>query len=114
MDEPAATPEEKPRFLLPEGCKDLIDALRLRPEDNREVAAETGVPLTFETKLPTAVWIREPITVRDLATALGLPAHKVVAALMTLNVFASLTTQIDFTQAAGVCWRYGVIAHKVP
>jgi hypothetical protein len=114
MDEPGTSPEEKPRFLLPDGCKDLIDALRLEREDNHEVAAETSVPLTFETKVPTAVWIREPITVRDLATALAIPPHRVVAALMTLNVFASLTTEIDFTQAAGVCWHYGVIAHKVP
>lgn len=57
--------------------------------------------------------IPDPVVVRDLAFALQMKPHAVVAGLMDLNFFVSIATQIDFATASSLCSRYGVVAHKI-
>jgi hypothetical protein len=82
--------EEEFRYSLPEGAKNLNDAF-----------------------LPKSISVPDPVSVYDLAAALRMKPHLVVAGLMHLNTFASLTTPIDFTTVSALCSRYGVVAHKV-
>lgn len=82
--------EEKPRYLLPGGAKDLGDVL-----------------------LPKSVSVPDPISVGDLATALRIKPFILVAALMDLNIFASLRTALDFDTVSAFCSRHGVIARKI-
>jgi len=60
---PEDTPDpdsEKPRFLLPEGCKDLIDALRVQQQkagscgnDNSNLSRRTIQAFSFLRNSPT-------------------------------------------------------------
>ena len=116
-DNPQKEPE-KPRFLLlPDGCKDLIDALRLQQQQAE--APELAYPIVSFSpveppqELPASVMLPDPVSIRDLALALHLKPYKVVGSLIRLNVFASLNTEIDFNTASTVCSHYGVAATKV-
>ena len=82
--------EEKPRYLLPGAAKDLGDVL-----------------------LPKSVSIPDPISVIDLAAALHIKPFILIAALMDLNIFASVNMTLDFDTVSSFCSRHGVVAHKV-
>ncbi len=110
MDEDAPQPEpEKPRFLLPEGCKDLVDALRLQQQikETGSTSAEPPQPL------PKSVALPDPVSVRDLASALHRRPFEVIGSLMEFNLFCSLNTQLDFQAASALCLSYGVAATKI-
>ena len=120
MREDDKPPEEKPRYLLPDGCKDLIDALHLqRQPPNSGPAAAPGdpppMPIPFSPPggLPKSISIPDPVILRDLATTLHTKSHVIIHALMYQNVFATAQTEIDFPTAAALCSRLGVVAHKV-
>src|SRR5438132_427427 len=119
-DAPEEEPEiEKPRFLLPEGCKDLIDVIRLQQQREEHAEAERAcfsisvTDASPEQPLPKSVRLPDSVTVGDLASALHLKPFKVICSLMELNVFASLNTKIDYRTARTVCLHYGVTAHRV-
>jgi hypothetical protein len=138
-DDPQPEPE-KPRFLLPDGCKDLIDALHLReqpqPQPQPEPPAplakappapvDSSPPLVVEIlptgivglaagspkNLPRSVTLADSVTVRELAAAPHLESFHVIGSLMELNVFASVGSPLQFGIAAALCARYGVVALK--
>jgi hypothetical protein len=101
--DPEDDPEEpeKPRFLLPDGCKDLVDALRLQEKQSVPYLLPCG-----------AIVISDAVTVRDLASVLCVKPFELIGSLMDLNVFASINSSIRFATAAAVCARYGVVAQK--
>ena len=115
MDEDMPQPEpEKPRFLLPDGCKDLIDALRLQRQIDGAESSQDGPSSTqLPQLLPTSVALPDPVVVRDLASALHLKPYQVIGSLMQFNVFASFNTELDFDTASKLCSYYGVAATKV-
>ena len=82
--------EEKPRYLLPGGAKDLGDVL-----------------------LPKSVSVPDPISVGDLAVALHIKPFILIAALMDLNIFASLNMKLDFDTVSSFCSRHGVVVYKI-
>ncbi|MCX6855320.1 MAG: hypothetical protein NTV80_10495 [Verrucomicrobia bacterium] len=125
MDEDTPQQEhEKPRFLLlPDGCKDLIDALRLQQQQGEvpEVAyphvlvtaAEPTTASEPPQALPSSVTLTDPVSIRDLASALHLKPYKVVYTLIRLKIFVSdLDAELDFDTASMVCSHYGVAATK--
>jgi hypothetical protein len=89
-DEGDEQPEDEFRYSLPEGAKNLNDAF-----------------------LPKSISVPDPVSVHDLASALRMKPHFVIAGLMHLNTFASLNTQLDFNTVSTLCSRYGVVAHKI-
>ncbi len=121
---------------MPEGCKDLIEALRWRakqppkppvppakaPPDTVDSgpppglgilpAGIVGLAAGSPKDLPKIVTLSDPVTVRELATALHLKPFHVIGSLMELNVFASLNSPLQFGLAAASCARYGVVAYK--
>jgi hypothetical protein len=116
MAEDDTPPEEKPRYLLPDGCKDLIDALHLQHESEPESTPDdtpSATPQSPPEPLPATVSIPDPVLLRDLATALHLKSYAVIQALMHESVFATPQTEIDFQIASALCSRLGVVAHKV-
>jgi len=62
---------------------------------------------------PLEVTLSDPITVRDLATALHAQFYQVIAVLMQHDVFSHADTSLDFATASVVCTHYGVAPHKV-
>jgi hypothetical protein len=87
-----STPEDEPRHLLPEGAKNLSDAFP-----------------------PDSISVPDPVSVRDLAAALRMKPHFVIAGLMRLEryAFPSLQTEVDFPTVFALCADYGVVAHKI-
>ena len=115
-DTPQQGPE-KPRFLLPDGCKDLIDALRLQQQQSAGAELSqhdnSTPPDSAPQPFPASVALPDPVIVRDLASVLHLKPFQVVGSLMLLNVLATLNTALDFNTASALCSHYGVSATKV-
>jgi hypothetical protein len=114
MNDDTPLPEpEKPRFLLPEGCKDLIDVLRLQQRAAEEEPMDRA-SADMPQPLPASVALPDPVVVRDLARALRLRPFQVISRLMELGVFASINGKLDFKTASALCARLGIIATKLP
>jgi translation initiation factor IF-2 len=64
-------------------------------------------------ELPSSVTLPDPVSIRDLASALHLKPYQVVGSLIRLKIFASLNAELDFNTASTVCSLYGVAATKV-
>jgi hypothetical protein len=116
-DTPKQQPE-KPRFLLlPDGCKDLIDVLRLQQQQaDAPVLAYPTVsfsPAEPPQELPASVTLPDPVSVRALASALHLKPYEIVGSLTRFKIFTSFNTELDFNTASTLCSHYGVAAIKV-
>ena len=106
-EEEPIPPEPEPRFLLPGGCKDLIDVLQLK---GRPFGDMGNLPTPV---LPVSVAIPEPVAVEQLALALNLKPFAIIDSLMRLNIFATVETLLRFDVASEVCARHGVRADRL-
>lgn len=101
---------EKPRYLLPEGCQDLNDVIRLQ-----EQGAGGGAELTTHASVsapPVCITISDFVTVGALAHLLQVKPYRLICALIKFKTFACATSIISFATAAKVCAYYGVAVHK--
>lgn len=97
-------------YLLPPGCKDLIDALKLAPPGSSHAPLAPGEPAsTMQVLL-----VPNPTSVAHLAALLGQKPFKVIADLMELGVFASVKQLLPFETVAAVARKYGYLAKPVP
>ena len=92
-------------YLLPEGCKDLIDVPKYRtlppptpPEPLPPVIGEIEVP--------------ELMTVRQLAHVLKQKPFKIMADLMGFKVMVTLNQGISFDVISKVARKYGFTVRK--
>jgi translation initiation factor IF-2 len=133
----------KRSYLLPPGCKDLIDLLKLEqqkkplpiklPMHPAETAFIPGVdeflgvwklkkkkPTKSETASPASgtslreVTIPETILVMELAKVAGQKPFKIIADLMEIGVFANMKQKVRFDSASRVLKKYGITAKKAP
>lgn len=107
---------DKPRYLLPEGCSDLLDVI-LRDERpsapaGHRVPASKEAPPKAAPKLPLQVTVPDPVQVADLAARLQMKDYRLVSILLTFKVFVCAERWIDFKTAAAVCESLGVKATK--
>lgn len=105
---------EKPRYLLPEGCQDLNDVIRLQ-----EVSGDRGAELKKNASvsaagpsLPVCVTISGLVTVGALAYLLHVKPYRLIGTLIKFKTFVCATSVISFDTAAKVCAYYGVAVHK--
>lgn len=61
---------------------------------------------------PAEVSLTDPITVRDLATALQVQFYHVVAVLMKHDIYKTAADNLDFSTASLVCTHYGVTPRR--
>jgi len=103
---------EKPRYLLPEGCKDLNDVVLLqeRAFALSEVEEMPASPPSHE--VPFCITIPESVAVGDLAGLLHLKPYKLISALIEFQVFASLKSEVTFETASMVCAHLGVAVKR--
>jgi hypothetical protein len=132
------TPEQYHRgYLLPPGCKDLIDVLRLQelekqamlqPPLRSGLASITGsesfshVWKINEAKLkplPIAdpgffleIQLGDTVRIQFLASVLGRKAAEILGDLMELGVFVTSEAEISFDEAAKLLRKYGLSARK--
>jgi len=130
----------KRNYLLPPGCKDLIDLLKLEemkppfplldvgqsplPQAGQFVTAwklpgkhKKAKPSAAQsTPAPTGsfreVEIPETIAVSALAEIVGQKPFHIIADFMAFGVFATLHSEVQFEAAAKVLRKYGLIAKK--
>src|SRR4051812_24193555 len=128
------TPEQYQRgYLLPPGCKDLIDALRLQELERMmfQPPPITGEVPVIGAEQFSQVWKLKPaklkpvgsvtssafllevklgltIPIERLASLLGHKPFQIVADLMELGIFLSTTDSLDFETAAKVLRKYGL------
>src|SRR6266487_918101 len=113
-------------YLLPNGCKDLIDVLKLKPsfiaEDCKNLIDISKLkPQVFKLKpkqqspkhpvpLPSIVGeivIPEQTSVSQLAAILGKKPFQIIADVMELGVFANVKQPLDFKIISSVARKYG-------
>lgn len=139
-DDLAFSESEKPRYLLPEGCKDLYDVIRqqeLAEERRKQTEAisaaleklagmATKPQTTYEDlsgalkkhwqttskELPLSIRVPDPVTVGALADMLHVKAYVVIAALVKFHIFASADDVLPFAKASQVCTYFGVAVTK--
>src|ERR1019366_5115172 len=89
---------KKRDYLLPEGCKDLIDALKpkVQPLQQSPAAPRPLPPIVGE------MTFAGQMTVGDLAAVLKQKPFQVIVDLMELGVFANMHEQIVFETIAQV------------
>ena len=99
-------PFDRREYLLPPGCKDLIDKTRLAREQSQRKPGKHGK------REKPVVYLPSRIIVRDLASALGAKLPKVITLLKEMKVFTSINQKIPFYTAAKVAARCGYEGKK--
>ena len=111
-------------YLLPEGCKDLIDLIRLGLKSQSEIVVrlpllqpkpQTGVffkpaspPPVMKGDLP----VSDRTTVKELAALLGQEPFKIIADAMELGIFANVNQPLGFKAIAHIAGKYGYTAKR--
>ena len=95
-------------YLLPEGCKDLIDAFKPKVQNRPppQPSPQTPPPIVGEMIIP------EWMTVNELAAALKQKPVRIVADLLEVGVFATVKHQLDFDTISKVVRKYGFTAKR--
>jgi hypothetical protein len=94
-------------YLLPEGCKDLMDVQKL--EEKAALKHPTPKP-PLPGPLPPVlgeVIIPPHTTVLRLASILGQKPLQIVADLMEIGVFANMNHELDFDTISKITRKYG-------
>jgi translation initiation factor IF-2 len=108
-------------YLLPDGCKDLIDVLKRKPHP---ISATSCQPQHKKFK-PTHPLLKHPVppvvgelvipapaSVSELAKLLGQKPFKIIADVMELGFFVSAKQSLSFEIVSSVARKYGFIAKR--
>ena len=116
-------------YLLPEGCKDLVDLLNLQlkqqlpkpyflPKLPKPFPNPQAKPINWKKPppppLPREITIASQISVSDLAILLGHKPFHIIADLMELGVFANVMHLLSFETASQIATKYGFTLKKSP
>lgn len=102
--------QEKPsrNFLLPNGCKDLLDVIR---QDESQDVAPASPPPEMEVGYETTVQqieLHGEITVKALAERLEVPSYRIIAQLIQWHVFMANDQRVlDEALAIRVAQAFG-------
>ena len=102
-------------YLLPKGCKDLIDVINLFQEKRKPtiVLKAVSTPSDQELKSSVDLLVSEPITVRELASLLNQKPFEIIADLMDLGVFATVNQCLGFEAVSQIARKYGYLAKRL-
>jgi hypothetical protein len=106
-------------YLLPQGCKDLIDVTKikfvqstlLKPLD----PLSTFIPTKASEPLPPPtrqVFISPQTTVKKLAALLGQKPFTIICDLVQFGTFASIDDLLDFKMISLIARKYGFTTIK--
>ena len=95
-------------YLLPEGCKDLVDTLKPQIEQKQNVSSKPAQ----QPAIIGEIAVTEQMTVGEVAGSLKQKPFQIIADLMELGVFANVHQQIPFEIIVHVMRKYGFRAKK--
>ena len=81
-------------------------AAKKAPAAPAAAAKEASAPAKAD-KGGKEIHLKTPVTVRDLADALGKKPNELIGMLMTMNTFAAINQVLDVEKVEAVCERYG-------
>ncbi len=93
---------QKRGYLLPEGCKDLIDALKLAGTSASAASLASSGELV----------VAGPMSIQELATVLKKRPFEIIADLMGFGVFVTVNQRVAFDSIARLLRKYGWSARK--
>ena len=96
---------------LPEGCKDLMDVLKLKDQSMPQSLQQVVAPLPLPPVIGE-ITIGEPMTVYDLSMALKQKPFQIIADVMMLGIFVNVHQRIKFEIISSVARKYGFIVKK--
>jgi hypothetical protein len=98
-------------YLLPAGCKDLIDVIHLEAQQKEkcQVGDLPGVP----PPITSEIFVTTATTVGEMARLLGQATSAIMADLMQIGVFATPQQVIGFEAISKVARKYGYLAKRV-
>jgi len=99
-------------YLLPKGCKDLIDVINLQKSAKLQWPWQVAQSSTESPPVTGAIVVREGISVGEFAALLGQKPFKIIADLMELGIFASLKQVVDFETMRRLARKYGYEAKR--
>ncbi len=100
-------------YLLPTGCRDLIDAIKLKAEPQPKIFLKPpSAPAEQLPALKGDLMVSEPTTVKQLAALLGEKPFKIIADAMELGVFATVNQTLSFEAISRIARKYGFIAKR--
>jgi hypothetical protein len=117
-------------YLLPEGCKDLIDVWKFKFPPGRDVwkpqflfqapwptakpqhKSPTPGPTAPPSPIVGEIVFSQTMTVGELAKAVKQKPVVIIADLMGLGVFATMNQLVSFEMAARVARRFGYTLRK--
>ena len=108
MDQPSEQSENR-GFLLPPGCKDLIDALKLQPHQgpmHPSLWPGEIQPLIGELLIP------DQTSVVQLAMLLDQKPFRIMADVLRLGLFVTIDEVLSFEIITVVARKYGFIAKR--
>jgi hypothetical protein len=108
-------------YLLPKGCKDLNDVLKLKQNQVASLlphlpgaSADTTLkPWKLSPALPPItgeILIPPDTTVKKLAALLGKKPYQIIGELMQLGMFATADLLLDFNTISRIARQYGLTA----
>jgi len=95
---------EKRESLLPDGCKDLADAIK-----HKEAAFMPASPYP---RLTRAVVLPEKVSVKYMAEISGASLYTITILMEELHIVGEVSRSIDFDDAAKILKHYGILAKR--
>jgi len=107
-------------YLLPEGCKDLIDVIGPGSKSKAFlklpiIYSKPGIPLKPDWSAPAPkgdIFVSDHTTVKELAALLGQKLGQVIADAMQLGIFAAWNQVLGFEAISRIAEKYGYTAKK--
>jgi hypothetical protein len=109
-------------YLLPKGCKDLIDVIGLHPESKVVLKLplvhskpQPGMSLKPASTAPAVkgdLFVSDHTTVKELAALLGQEAFQIIADAMQLGIFATMNQALGFKAISQIAEKYGFAAKR--
>ncbi len=100
-------------YLLPKGCKDLIDVINLQAKPQAKIFLK---PASAPPEQPPAIkgdlLVSEHATIRELAALLGQKPFEIIADAMQLGVFANANQSLGFEVISQIARKYGYTAKR--
>jgi len=90
--------------LLPSGCKDLADAIKIEEA--------FALPLSPEPPIIRKILLPEKVAVRYLAEVSGASLYTIIITLRELHVIIDVERSVDFNIAAKLLRKYGIAAMR--
>jgi hypothetical protein len=91
--------DAKRSYLLPEGCKDLLDAIK-------KEAASVPPPVSYP-PITRRIRLPQKVAVRFLAEISGQELHVIMALMNRLRIVVDINRSVDFDHAQRILGRQG-------